>query len=1107
MGFGQSAPAIILALKRVQEERMLPNVNFTFVWYMDQCDEGKAAGYTTRLIQNDGVHAIIGPPCTTSAIISGILGSFYNLPIFTWGAATSSELTDGVRFPTLANVNANTFTLGQAVIEIMMEYGWSEFALIYTLDSEQRKCDFLQQDLEAVSDKSDDTYISFKRQIGAEKPSMLSILDTLKSRARIIVVCFDDDDTKRRFLVAADEKGMNTDEYVYIFPDLRSQGMLRQVNNTDTGKNAEAVRFWVDYNDPPDGLDEKAKATARRSIIIDLENQSTEEIETFNKEVQSLMGEYPFFCKGACLGSVDETQPSVYVRSLHDATYMYARAVNKTLQSYNPDQLLNGSLVNTLSRGEFEGMTGLVRINENGTREPVFFVTALSLTDEPTVYAKISIQANIVSFEPEYQDEFTTIWSSRNNKRPLSVPICGFSGVQCPVSTTGYIVIGIGGGLIILGLFIGAIFFIWRAKMLEEKKMNAECLVSQHDLTKLSADLQKSDLIKSMRSMQSGHSSLTRTTAENHEETEHHAFFLWNKEIVFGSKQVVRPKFGRQEFNVVRKIRQFDHDNVNRLLAVCLDAPVFMVVWKYASRGSLKDVLAKDNYLSDSFFIFALMRDLAAGLSAIHSSFINVHGALTSECCLINDRWQVKISDYGLPFLRAIEPIPKKRYLWMAPEHIRSDDKIGSQAGDVYSFAIICSELINRRPAWNYTDREDDIDDIIFAIKRSSEPPARPEIDVSDDINTNLLHLIRDCWDENPVKRPTMNVVKSLIKNMNSRGKQSLMDYVFNMLEQYATSLEDEVEERTKELVEEKKKSDILLYRMLPKQVAEKLKLGNTVEPESFDMVTIFFSDVVSFTNLASKCTPLQVVNLLNNLYTTFDSIINGHDVYKVETIGDGYLCVSGLPHRNGDLHVKEISDMSLAFLNILVDFRVPHLPNERINLRIGFHTGSAVAGVVGQTMPRYCLFGDTVNTASRMESNGKPGRIHMSNTANDFLTKVVGGYITEPRGEGKGVMETYWLIGKADGTTSIPKPPHSNSIDVETPGLNVSQPPFPEISPIVPMELPQTSIPEISNHLPTVSFNLDKTITSKNSFIKSYPPNMPPPPQQRNDTPSTVPL
>lgn len=103
------------------------------------------------------------------------------------------------------------------------------------------------------------------------------------------------------------------------------------------------------------------------------------------------------------------------------------------------------------------------------------------------------------------------------------------------------------------------------------------------------------------------------------------------------------------------------------------------------------------------------------------------------------------------------------------------------------------------------------------------------------------------------------------------------MDHVFSMLELYATSLEEEVEERTKELVEEKKKSDILLYRMLPKyvtnertasmldfrQVAEKLKLGQHVEPESFESVTIFFSDVVSFTTLASRCTPLQVVNLL----------------------------------------------------------------------------------------------------------------------------------------------------------------------------------------------------------------------------------------------------
>jgi class 3 adenylate cyclase len=87
----------------------------------------------------------------------------------------------------------------------------------------------------------------------------------------------------------------------------------------------------------------------------------------------------------------------------------------------------------------------------------------------------------------------------------------------------------------------------------------------------------------------------------------------------------------------------------------------------------------------------------------------------------------------------------------------------------------------------------------------------------------------------------------------------NLLDHVFNLLEQYAVSLEDEVQQRTQELNEEKKKSDILLYRMLPKQVADKLKLGQSIEPETFDCVTIFFSDVVSFTTLASRCSPLQV--------------------------------------------------------------------------------------------------------------------------------------------------------------------------------------------------------------------------------------------------------
>lgn len=169
---------------------------------------------------------------------------------------------------------------------------------------------------------------------------------------------------------------------------------------------------------------------------------------------------------------------------------------------------------------------------------------------------------------------------------------------------------------------------------------------------------------------------------------------------------------------------------------------------------------------------------------------------------------------------------------------------------------------------------------------------------------------------------------------------------------------------------------------------------------------------------MSAESTPLQVVNFLNDLYTVFDRIIKGYDVYKVETIGDAYMVVSGLPINNGDRHVGEIASMSLDLLHAVRQHKIAHRPNETLKLRIGMHTGPVVAGVVGLTMPRYCLFGDTVNTASRMESNGEALRIHISCQCKDALDRL-GGYITEPRGlvhmKGKGDVVTHWLVGATE--------------------------------------------------------------------------------------------
>ncbi|KOB74032.1 Guanylyl cyclase at 76C, partial [Operophtera brumata] len=179
----------------------------------------------------------------------------------------------------------------------------------------------------------------------------------------------------------------------------------------------------------------------------------------------------------------------------------------------------------------------------------------------------------------------------------------------------------------------------------------------------------------------------------------------------------------------------------------------------------------------------------------------------------------------------------------------------------------------------------------------------------------------------------------------------------------YANNLEELVNERTRLLIEEKQKTEDLLHRMLP-------------------------NDIVGFTAMSAESTPLQVVNFLNDLYTVFDRIIRGYDVYKVETIGDAYM----------------------VLLNAVKSHKISHRPNETLKLRVGIHTGAVVAGVVGLTMPRYCLFGDTVNTASRMESNGEPLRIHISPSCKQALEKL-GGYIVEPRGmipiKGKDALAT----------------------------------------------------------------------------------------------------
>ncbi|KAI8486139.1 hypothetical protein Bbelb_360390 [Branchiostoma belcheri] len=219
----------------------------------------------------------------------------------------------------------------------------------------------------------------------------------------------------------------------------------------------------------------------------------------------------------------------------------------------------------------------------------------------------------------------------------------------------------------------------------------------------------------------------------------------------------------------------------------------------------------------------------------------------------------------------------------------------------------------------------------------------------------------------------------------------------------------------------ERHKADGILYQIFPKSVAECMKKNNAVSARHFKHATVMFSDVVGFADISAVLSAHRLVDLLNRLYHTLDSAIDLYDVNKVEsTAGGAYQIVSGLPTPNGDKHAGEIASLALHFLSA-ADIFIPLYIGGKIRLRIGIHTGSCVAGVVGYKRPRYHVFGRTVSIAHKLQTTGEADRIQISSTTQQVL-ETLGGYTVTQRSETPSEVAamfayendaTYWLLGK----------------------------------------------------------------------------------------------
>ncbi|KAH7723899.1 Protein GCY-27 a [Aphelenchoides avenae] len=489
-------------------------------------------------------------------------------------------------------------------------------------------------------------------------------------------------------------------------------------------------------------------------------------------------------------------------------------------------------------------------------------------------------------------------------------------------------------------------------------------------------------------------------------------------------KQCKKIRWDKEELKFIFELKRVNHDNLTTLLGICYnEGDMFYLCHNMIERASLEDFVNDQDFNMDNTFKSAFLRDTLKGVQYLHKSAIGFHGLLTLFNCLVDANWVLKLTNFGITNmlnkaiereqLKLIEFVPLSMYFYIAPENMTDiaygkTYPRGTAVGDIYSFGMMLYQIVFRVSPFdraNLAPKE-----ILDEVKRKG---LKPIVENTIPEEKALVDLMEECWQRNPELRPKLKKLNQVVGTAFESSKGNLVDQMIRMNEKYAQNLEQVVAERSSMLVEAQQQTDRLLCEMIPASIAEKLKLGQPIEPRSYDAATVLFAQLVDFSIFLTKSSPDQVIMFLNDVFTMFDHIIGQHDAYKVETTGETYMVASGVPNENGDRHVFEISEIALKFRESSYTYKVPNRPDWKLQVRIGYHCGPIAAGVIGIKAPRYCLFGDTVNFASRMQSNCPPNQIQMSEPT-AMMLKVDNRYVLTKRGivrvKGKGDVNTYWL-------------------------------------------------------------------------------------------------
>jgi class 3 adenylate cyclase len=507
------------------------------------------------------------------------------------------------------------------------------------------------------------------------------------------------------------------------------------------------------------------------------------------------------------------------------------------------------------------------------------------------------------------------------------------------------------------------------------------------------------------------------------------------------------------------------HPNIVQTLGVTFKKKEAVLVLQYMANSTVREILKSPGAIAGTAMFAMKVQwalQVASGMSFLHSypppNGPMLHNDLKSANVLLDGAYNAYISDFGLATKtmsglwgwvrnRRDSKNPKGSLLWMAPEILNGANP--GPSSDVYSYGMFLVELITHRRPYDsqimtgthetrsVSDDEDDVSDemtdggtnretrksrVSFGSINSSvsganhelevslggktdctllskeetiekikdvslDPPFRPILD-AERAPKMLYDLCIECWHKNPKRRPTMK----------------------------------EIEERLAAVVSTESMTQMLMRRgtvldsILPSEVQDQLARGEKVAPVSHESVSVIFSDIVGFTNFSSVLSPEEVGDLITRLFAQFDALCRLNGVKKLDIIGDAFLGVVGVPHELPD-HARRAASFALAAIeaakDTLICIQKPKLGY--VEVRFGIASGPVVASVIGSTEhPKYTLFGDTVNTASRMESSGLANRCHVTEATANLIRESSADIDIEYRGEtevkGKGKMKTYFV-------------------------------------------------------------------------------------------------